>query len=175
MPKIIEDAQALIFETARRTLKEEGKNFSLRGIAKQCGISPGTVYNYYLDKSSLIEDIMADDWKKCYAEMCDQCRQAKTFHEAVSAVFIKIREITEIYRKTITADDMADTWFTLYGKRHTLLISILSGLLFETAEGMQLTFSRKSAEILSEMLVNCAQSPAYSESDIEEFTLKMNF
>ena len=175
MPKIIEDAHALIFETARRALKEEGKNFSLRGIAKQCGISPGTVYNYYLDKSSLIEDIMADDWNQCLEEMHAECGKAGTFPEAAAAVFIRIREITNRYRDLISAEDMAETWFTIYSKRHNLLIGPIAALLYETGERLSLSFTKKDAEVFSEMLVCCAQMPAYSENDITGFAMKMNF
>ncbi|MCR4950718.1 MAG: TetR/AcrR family transcriptional regulator [Solobacterium sp.] len=175
MPKIIEDAHALIFETARRALKEEGKIISLRGIAKQCGISPGTVYNYYRDKSSLIEDVMADDWNRCLEDMSGICRNAGSFPEAAAAVFVRIRDITNLYRQLITAEDMTETWFNVFSKRHYLLIGSIAHLLAETGERLGLPVTQKDAEIVSEMVVCCAQQPAYSEQDITDFAMKMNF
>ena len=64
MPKIIEDVENRILRAAReRLLGGDLSSFSARGIAEDCGIAVGTIYNYYRDKESLMAAIMAQDWQ----------------------------------------------------------------------------------------------------------------
>ena len=64
MPKIIEDLENRILLAARRRLLSgDLSSFSARGIAEDCGIAVGTIYNYYRDKESLMGAVMAQDWQ----------------------------------------------------------------------------------------------------------------
>ena len=48
MPKIIDEAREKILSAAKHTLLGQGYSvLSLRGVARQCGIAVGTIYNYF--------------------------------------------------------------------------------------------------------------------------------
>ena len=51
MPKIIENVKELILDTSEKLLFQVGyKGFTIRGVAKRCGIAPGTIFNYFASK-----------------------------------------------------------------------------------------------------------------------------
>ena len=55
MPKIIKNPEDRILQAARnRLLDKDLSSFSLRGVAADCGIAVGTIYNYFKDKESLM-------------------------------------------------------------------------------------------------------------------------
>ena len=174
MPKIIEDAGALIFEAARRKLSEKGENFSLRGIAKECGISPGTVYNYYSDKSSLIEAVMKEDWEACERRISERCLQAGTMQEAAEVMTEEMKSITGRYRNIITADDMTETRFNPYGKRHSEVLECLSRNLEETSGRLGIVLSGSQALVLGEMISACAQQPEISAESVAALVACLN-
>ena len=63
MPRTSKVSKEEILDTAKKILLDKnGETFSMRNIAKECGISAGTIYNYYPDKDTLMEEIMITDW-----------------------------------------------------------------------------------------------------------------
>lgn len=77
MPKIIDEARARILRTARATLFERGyTGLSLRGLARDCGLAVGTIYNYFKDKDTLVATIMMEDWVQALAKMDEACARA---------------------------------------------------------------------------------------------------
>ena len=63
MPKIIKNPEDRILQAARnRLLDKDLSSFSLRGVAADCGIAVGTIYNYFKDKESLMAAVMIQDW-----------------------------------------------------------------------------------------------------------------
>lgn len=65
MPRIIENAAAMLIEEARRQVDENGyDSFNIRTVARNCGIAIGTVYNYFPSKDALIAAFLAGDWNE---------------------------------------------------------------------------------------------------------------
>lgn len=63
MPKIIENLQVSILNAANKILLERGfSDFSIRAVAKQLGIAPATIYNYYPSKESILEALVDKTW-----------------------------------------------------------------------------------------------------------------
>ena len=72
MPKIIENLKPRLIEEARRQVKEFGYNaMAVRSIAKSCGVSVGTVYNYFPSKDDLLAACMLEDWNRCIESIND--------------------------------------------------------------------------------------------------------
>lgn len=70
MPKIQLNVKNRVLESTKKMIADTGNtDFTMRDIAKDCGIALGTIYNYYPSKAELIIDIVADLWDKCFAEM----------------------------------------------------------------------------------------------------------
>lgn len=68
MPKIIENLPQRLLEEARRQCEELGYSaMNIRSVAKNCGVSVGSVYNCYPNKDALIAAFIKADWKECMA------------------------------------------------------------------------------------------------------------
>ena len=80
MPKIIKDPEERILQAARkRLLDSDLSSFSLRGVASDCGIAVGTIYNYFKDKENLFNDMMHLVAEKMYSitEAIDYSQKAE--------------------------------------------------------------------------------------------------
>ena len=65
MPKIIENLPQKLMEEARRQIRQEGYSaMTIRSVAKGCGVSVGTVYNYYPSKDALVAAFILADWQE---------------------------------------------------------------------------------------------------------------
>ena len=65
MPKIIDGLKARILTSAGRLLLERGyRSFTIRAVARDCGVAVGTIYNYFPNKLLLVASVMAEDWQK---------------------------------------------------------------------------------------------------------------
>lgn len=63
MPKIIQNPEQLILSVARAIIKEDGyPAMNVRAISKKSGVSIGTIYNYFPDKSALDYKVMNFFW-----------------------------------------------------------------------------------------------------------------
>lgn len=66
MNKTATSRQALL-EAAREIARRDGlEHISIRRTAAMCGVSVGTVYNYYPAKSDLILAVIEDFWKRVF-------------------------------------------------------------------------------------------------------------
>ena len=64
MPKKIENVRELLLKEGIRILEEEGySQFTVRSVAKACGLGLGTVYNYFPSKDALIATHLLEDWR----------------------------------------------------------------------------------------------------------------
>ena len=70
MPKKLENVRELLIEEGIRLLKEEGySKFTVRSVAKACGLGLGTVDNYFPSKDALIATYLWGDWKEHLTKM----------------------------------------------------------------------------------------------------------
>lgn len=70
MPKIIENLEQRLTDETRRQIRHAGYSaMTIRSVAKACGISVGTVYNYFPSKDELLAACMLEDWNRCIGEV----------------------------------------------------------------------------------------------------------
>ncbi len=71
---------------------------SLRGVARQCNIAVGTIYNYYPSKLALIVAIMLDDWTEQTEKILKACANAKNAEDGIKSIFFNLREFVLLYQ-----------------------------------------------------------------------------
>lgn len=61
MPKKINALREKLLMCAREILVGRGySELTIRAIATECGVVPGTIYNYFPSKEKLVESVMLD-------------------------------------------------------------------------------------------------------------------
>lgn len=100
MPKVIENIRQSILQTAKNTLLSEGyDSLSLRGVARQCNIAVGTIYNYFPSKINLIVAIMLEDWAELTNKIKLSCAHAESAEEGIKSIFDNLREFALKYQE----------------------------------------------------------------------------
>ncbi len=93
MPKIIENVKTDILEAARRMLMETGYDaFNMRALAEECGISVGTLYNYYPSKIDIVLSIMEEAWEHAFAAIDAAISKLHDPVEQAMTVYTILRE-----------------------------------------------------------------------------------
>ena len=73
----------------------EYDNFSIRSIAKDCGIAVGTLYNYFKSKDELLVAVIDEHWCKMIGEVDERCDNSKTLTDCVCHICTGIRSFAE--------------------------------------------------------------------------------
>ena len=77
MPKIIENLEQKLIEEAQKQVAQSGYGaFTIRSVAKACGVGIGTVYNYFQSKDELLAAFLLDDWQKCMSAIVSASEQS---------------------------------------------------------------------------------------------------
>ena len=98
MPKIIAEINDKILEcTKRMMLENQNDNFSLRMIAKECGIAVGTIYNYFENKEMLIAKIHLEDWKKAMAKIDEGFKSIDSLKDGIMVIYSEILDYCNVY------------------------------------------------------------------------------
>lgn len=98
MPKIIAEIYDKIIICTKNYMLENGNdNFSLRMIAKECGIAVGTIYNYFESKEMLIAKIHLEDWKKAMITIDEEFKIISSLKEGVMVIYSNILSYCNIY------------------------------------------------------------------------------
>ncbi len=85
MPKIIKNPEDRILQAARnRLLDKDLSSFSLRGVAADCGIAVGTIYNYFKDKESLMAAVMIQDWMDALKGTREELMRSQSLQEGLT-------------------------------------------------------------------------------------------
>lgn len=97
MPKKIDNPKETIFDCAKQILMEDGyAQLNVRTIAKKCGVSVGTVYNYFEDKRVLDMMLMQSFWGEFEGVV------VKIFDDTSQDLFYKLRETQQELNRFVT-------------------------------------------------------------------------
>ena len=128
MPRTNKVSKEEILAIAKRMLLDkDGEAFSMRNIAKECSISVGTIYNYYPDKDTLMEEIMIQDWNAALQKMSEVSETASGFVEGLSGIIDAMRGFIMIYRHIWMKHGNVPGTFQLRDVYHNRLVQEVSG------------------------------------------------
>lgn len=99
LAKIDLDIKQSIFDAARELAFKNGLQYvSIRNIAKKLGISIGTIYNYYPNKSAILFDIIEDFWKTVFRDFHKVMAEEADFFKQIEALYFHLKNHLKIFR-----------------------------------------------------------------------------
>ena len=99
MPKRIENLQENILRQAKPLMLKSGyEALAMRDVAARCGISVGTLYNYFPSKEALAGGVMLEDWRGVLAQMKAECAAAPGLAQALTSLYEGVMRFSAQYR-----------------------------------------------------------------------------
>lgn len=96
-----------ILQACRKIVAEQGLSaLSIRAAAKECGIAPGTLYNYFSDKDSLLLATVESVWKDIFHQN-EFSAPPLPFPDYVAGLFQGILDGAAKYPNFLTAHSLA--------------------------------------------------------------------
>ena len=174
MPKIIEELREKILAAARKRLLLEGYSaLSLRGIAQDCSIAVGTIYNYFKDKNTLIASVMLGDWLEALEKMDRSCAQARTAAEGYVGIYTAIRDFSRIYQEVWAQFAQTGGSSGEIGQRHLMLRNQLVERIVPLLERTGHGDLADAAPILAETVLAAAVQPDIGLEQITAFIQRL--
>lgn len=105
MPKIVDREQTkrdIAHEAVKLFVKKGYTNFKVSELASICGISKGTIYNYFASKDDIIFGIIESEQDTYDQEIQENIDKSDTIEEKIIALFglcILDDDMTKIRRK----------------------------------------------------------------------------
>lgn len=85
-----------ILEEAKKIIAQGSAQLSMRTLARQCGISVGSIYNYFPSREDLVVEVISQVWEDIFHPvMCGMER--KNFLELVEDIQKSVQEGRECY------------------------------------------------------------------------------
>ena len=170
MPKIIEDVENRILRAAReRLLGGDLSSFSARGIAEDCGIAVGTIYNYYRDKESLMGAVMAQDWQAELRKAAEKIAVVPSLEAGVLCLYEAMRSFSRVYESVWASYPTGEGFGSLFRTRHKLLLSQIEGQLTSLFDRFELVLPSGQRTLLSELILAASQHPEVGAEDLISF------
>ncbi len=130
MPKQIENLQERILETAKcELLASDYSGFTIRTVAKKCGIAVGTIYNYYTSKDILAASVMLKDWNEALSAMRKGSGTSANITDGLHVIYIEIEKFNSLYKGVWSKLSFTGQFAAEYSKRHDLLLNQLAEII----------------------------------------------
>lgn len=157
MPKLIENVKKRILEAAKSELLESDySGFTIRSVAKRCGIAVGTVYNYFPTKDILAASVMLEDWNKALSAMKQGSVQAEAITDGLFVIYREIESFTNLYRKVWSQYTSTAKFTTDYTERRSLLLDQLSEIVHSLLQQFNADEDKFLDDFISENLLLAA-------------------
>ena len=174
MPKVIDGLQEKILNSARMRLTDaNASSFSLRAIAKDCGIAVGTIYNYYPDKETLIAEVFLEDWLEVIDSVRRETGNCTCMDEGILAVYGGLRRFCDEHETFWKSHPSKEAFGSRYQKRHAMLREQIAGILEELYAKFSCEKSHTACLLTAELLIAASQYPAAEEPEIRSFIKKL--
>lgn len=122
MPKIIENISEKLLAEARKQVMEQGYSaMTIRSVAKGCGVSVGTVYNYFPSKDMLVASFMLTDWQVCMAAIKQCCEENSEPQTILKCVYDELQLFTKTYMKLFQDENAGSSFASAFPQRHKQL------------------------------------------------------
>lgn len=131
MPKIIEGLRETILQTAKARLLSEGyQAFTIRALAKDCGVSPGTIYDYYSSKNAVLANAIGGDWRAMMEAV--KAGSYESADDAIRALFEGVQGFVSRYRMPLSECTFGPRDAAKFEHGHRMLVSQLAAVIAVT-------------------------------------------
>ena len=122
MPKIIENLESKLIEEAYKQVMQSGYGaFTIRSVAKACGVGIGTVYNYFQSKDDLLAAFLLRDWRNCMTVIVNTSEQSASPEPVVRCIFDQLLSYAERHQVIFRDEAAAANFAGAFGRYHGLL------------------------------------------------------
>ena len=148
MPKIIENLQQRLAEETRKQIRQSGYGaMTIRSVAKACGVSVGTVYNYFPSKDELLAACMLEDWHRCIGAIMQSASQSEGPEAVLRCLYEQLCGFIGSYEAVFRDVSAADAYARYFSQYHSTLRTQLAAPLRKFCE------SDFSADFLAEAML----------------------
>jgi len=157
MPKILNNMREILLEKTRQVLSEEGyAAFSMRNIATQCGIAPGTIYNYFHSKDDMISALVEEDWKVMLVDIRQKIEKQPDVLMELQCVYDSVVLFCANHAEVIRDRDAITSFYQRSFAYHTQLAEELGALLNPSIERNAVNYTPYLTRFLTENTIYSA-------------------
>lgn len=106
MNKLITSQEAILCIGKEIVLERGLQGLNIRDIARRCGVSVGSIYNYFPTKSDLMVATIESVWKEIMHGY-KICGEQHDFSDSVQSLFLTIQKSSEKYPFFFNAHSMS--------------------------------------------------------------------
>lgn len=105
LPKIIEEPREAILNNAKSIVLQSGyEELTIRRVAKDAGISVGTVYNYFPTKRALVIQLLEDYWDSFLVVMDQIDQEQPEFYQKLEKIYSQLDKFIKVFREVWLKD-----------------------------------------------------------------------
>ena len=157
MPKILDNVKADLISHTRKLLQEKGYGaVSMRAVAFECHIAPGTIYNYFSSKDEMIAACMSEDWGNTLDSMKGLVGRFRSIKEVISAIYESIVEYTGSHYRLFEDPEAVESYRISSKKYHGMLIEQLTEILDAPCRSNARHYTEGLAEFIAEAVLERA-------------------
>lgn len=167
MPKIIKEIYGKIMACTKQYMLENGNDqFSLRMIAKECGIAVGTIYNYFENKEMLIAMIHLEDWKKSMVKIDEEFLSISSLKDGIMVIYASILDFCDTYGKYWNQTQHESS---LIKSRHYLVQEQIVEKVNKLLDLFECHDDKDMSVLLAEMILIAATTPNIGKEQLGKF------
>ena len=130
MPKKINALREKLLMCAREILVGRGySELTIRAIATECGVVPGTIYNYFPSKEKLVESVMLEDWRARRAMLDVKMQEAGSALEAIRVLAEALDSFVQTYHEIWEKHPATMNDSSTFRKHHKQIVAQMCGML----------------------------------------------
>lgn len=174
MPKKINALREKLLTCARDILIRKGySELTIRAIANECGVVPGTIYNYFPSKEKLVESVMMEDWKAQRARLDVEMQDAGSALEAVRMLAVTLDGFVERYHEIWEKHPATMNDSSTFREHHKQLVVQMCGMLQPIMEKYGCMFHPVLPQFLAEALLVLAADEDKHFENVEPIMRKL--
>lgn len=98
MPKILENVSEDILRISRDLILKDGySNVSIRKIASTCGVSTGTIYNYYKSKDEILVCVIRGEWNTLLRKVDITIKNNTNYISSLKEIYLEVEHFMNIF------------------------------------------------------------------------------